>query len=195
MLCTLFTNCLIYVFSTWFTFDYNMYRQQFPLAQESYAWWTDWPLWACHKQCIWFWGLISVGFACFHMHPSNQCCRTPETTRWSLPGPQLYPSCLWCPWKTKTHHRAHVSRRRYSRKCVLDFQRYDLSVYLHWKLILFHYLNASKKPDALQKFGLNIPPAVTHFLHIVQLFLGAGLCEKAERQVVEQNRCVEPLRW
>lgn len=35
----------------------------------------------------------------------------------------------------------------------------------------------------------------THFLHMVQLFLGAGLCEKAERQVVEQNRCVEPLRW
>lgn len=36
---------------------------------------------------------------------------------------------------------------------------------------------------------------VMSFLHMVQLFLGAGLCEKAERQVVEQNRCVEPLRW
>lgn len=35
----------------------------------------------------------------------------------------------------------------------------------------------------------------THFLHIVQLFFGAGLCEKAERQLVEQKRCVEPLRW
>lgn len=35
----------------------------------------------------------------------------------------------------------------------------------------------------------------THFLHMVQLFLGAGLCEKADRQVVEQNRCVDPLRW
>lgn len=35
----------------------------------------------------------------------------------------------------------------------------------------------------------------THFLHMVQLFFGAGLCEKAERQLVEQKRCVEPLRW
>lgn len=35
----------------------------------------------------------------------------------------------------------------------------------------------------------------THFLHMVQLFLVAGLCENADRQVVEQNRCVEPLRW
>ena len=59
----------------------------------------------------------------------------------------------------------------------------------------FHYLNTLKKPDALHKFRFNTPPAVTHFLHMVQLFLGAGLCEKAERQVVEQNRCVEPLRW
>lgn len=28
----------------------------------------------------------------------------------------------------------------------------------------------------------------SYFLHMVQLFLGVGLCEKAERQVVEQNR-------
>lgn len=35
----------------------------------------------------------------------------------------------------------------------------------------------------------------THFLHMVQLFLVAGLCEKADRQVVEQNKCVEPFRW
>lgn len=30
---------------------------------------------------------------------------------------------------------------------------------------------------------------------MVQCFLGCGLCEKAERQGVEQKRCEEPLRW
>lgn len=30
---------------------------------------------------------------------------------------------------------------------------------------------------------------------MVQLFLGVGLWEKADRQVVEQNRWDEPLRW
>ncbi|TRY89764.1 hypothetical protein DNTS_000009 [Danionella cerebrum] len=35
----------------------------------------------------------------------------------------------------------------------------------------------------------------TYFLHMVQFFLGAGLWEKADRQVVEQNRWAEPLRW
>lgn len=36
---------------------------------------------------------------------------------------------------------------------------------------------------------------MTYFLHMVQLFLGAGLWEKADRQVVEQNRWDDPLRW
>lgn len=68
---------------------------------------TDWPLWACRRQCIWFWGLIWAGSACFRTLLGNPCCRTPGKIRWSRPGPRWYPSCLWCPWKKKKYTTEH----------------------------------------------------------------------------------------
>lgn len=54
---------------------------------------------------------------------------------------------------------------------------------------------SSPRPRATSTRPRGPAGRAAYFLHMTQSFFGAGLCEKEERQVVEQKRCAEPFRW